>query len=105
MREKGSGTYDAVDEALRQYGIKTRDLIVSTTMSSSEAVKQAVLADCGVAFVSEMAVREDLKQGELVAIKLSELTITRRFSVIYKKGKTLSPAAEALYQCLGQVKA
>ena len=40
---------------------------IFTTISSSEAVKQAVLSDCGVAFVSEMAVREELKQGELVA--------------------------------------
>jgi DNA-binding transcriptional LysR family regulator len=104
MREKGSGTHDVVDAALRQYGIKTSDLMVSTTISSSEAVKQAVLADCGVAFVSEMAVREDLKQGELVAIKLSGLTITRRFSLVHRKGRTLSPAAKAFSQVLGQVK-
>lgn len=104
MREKGSGTHDVVDAALRQYGIKTSDLMVSTTISSSEAVKQAVLADCGVAFVSEMAVREDLIHGELVAIKLSDFTITRRFSLVHRKGRTLSPAAKAFCQVLGQVK-
>lgn len=105
MREKGSGTHDVVDAALRLYGIKTSDLMVSTIISSSEAVKQAVLAGCGVAFVSEMAVREDLKQGELVAIKLSNLTITRRFSLVHKKGRTLSPAAKAFSHVLGRVKA
>jgi len=104
MREKGSGTHDVVNATLRQYGIKTSDLLVSTTISSSEAVKQAVLANCGVAFVSEMAVREDLKQGELVAIKLSGLTITRRFSLVHRKGRALSPAAKAFSQVLGQIK-
>jgi DNA-binding transcriptional LysR family regulator len=104
LREKGSGTHDVVDAALRQCGIKTSDLMVSTTISSSEAVKQAVLADCGVAFVSEMAVREDLKQGELVAIKLSDLTITRNFSLVQRRGRSLSPAAKAFSQVLGQIK-
>jgi DNA-binding transcriptional LysR family regulator len=95
MREKGSGTTAVVSAALRQQGIKTGDLTVCTTISSSEATKQAVLAGCGVAFISEMAVREELKLGELEAISLAGLTITRSFSVVHKKGRTLSPAATA----------
>ena len=104
MREKGSGTNEVVDAALRQCGIKQSDLLVCTTISSSEAIKQAVLADCGVAFISEMAVRDELKQGELVSINLSGITITRSFSLVYRKGRTLSPAAVAFANMLRQVK-
>jgi len=95
MREKGSGTNEVVDAALRQQGINMGDLPVCCTISSSEAVRQAVLAGCGVAFVSEMAVREELKQGELVAITVAGLTITRSFSLVRRRGRTLSPAAAA----------
>jgi DNA-binding transcriptional LysR family regulator len=95
MREKGSGTLAVVDAALRRHGLKADDLMVGTTLSSSEAIKQAVLAGCGVAFISEMAVREELNQGELVAIRLAGLIITRNFSVVHKKGRALSPAANA----------
>jgi DNA-binding transcriptional LysR family regulator len=102
MREKGSGTNDVVDAALRPHGFKTGDLPVCCTISSSEAMRQAVLAGCGVAFISEMAVREELKQGELVAIKLAGLTITRSFSLVCRKGRTLSPAAEAFSQMVRQ---
>jgi DNA-binding transcriptional LysR family regulator len=42
-----------------------------------------------------MAVREELKQGELVAINPAGLTITRSFSLVCRKGRTLSPAAVA----------
>jgi DNA-binding transcriptional LysR family regulator len=104
MREKGSGTNDVVDAALRQCGIRQSDLRVCTTISSSEAIKQAVLAGCGVAFISEMAVCGDLKLGELVTIPLSNLSITRSFSLVYRKGRTLSPAAEAFAGMLRQVK-
>ncbi|MFZ4854912.1 MAG: selenium metabolism-associated LysR family transcriptional regulator [Desulfuromonadaceae bacterium] len=104
MREKGSGTNDVVDAALRQLGIKTGDLPVCSTISSSEAIRQAVLAGCGVAFISEMAVREELKSGELVAINLAGLTITRSFSLVCRRGRTLSPAAKAFSTALRQVK-
>lgn len=103
MREKGSGTSDTVAVALRERGIKPDDLLVCTTISSSEAIKQAVLAECGVAFISEMAVREELKRGELVPINLSGLTITRSFSLVHRKGRTLSPAAAAFSTILRQV--
>lgn len=104
VREKGSGTTAVVNAALRQHGIKPGDLMVSTTISSSEAIKQAVLAGCGVAFISEVAVREELKQGKLVALPLSGLTITRSFSVVHKRERTLSPAAAAFLLMLGQIK-
>jgi DNA-binding transcriptional LysR family regulator len=95
MREKGSGTSDAVAGALREQGITVNDLLVCATLSSSEAVKQAVLAKCGVAFISEMAVRGELKRGELVSINLSGVSITRSFSLVQRKGRTPSPAAAA----------
>ncbi|MDD2853601.1 MAG: selenium metabolism-associated LysR family transcriptional regulator [Desulfuromonadaceae bacterium] len=103
LRGQSSGTNDVVDTALRQHGIKTSNLMVCSTLSSSEAIKQAVLADCGVAFISEMAVRQELKHRELVAIKLSGLTITRSFSIVHRKGRTLSPAATAFLRILEQV--
>jgi DNA-binding transcriptional LysR family regulator len=104
MREKGSGTNDVVTAALRQQGVRTGDLQVCATLSSSEAIKQAVLADCGVAFISEMAVRQELKQGELVAINLSGLTIPRIFSLVQRKGRALSPAAAAFSLLLRKIR-
>lgn len=99
-REAGSGTNEVVDSALKQQGIKASDLTICATLSSSEAIKQAVLAGCGVAFISEIAVREELKQGELIPVQLPGLTITRSFSLVQRKGRTLSPAAEALSDVL-----
>jgi DNA-binding transcriptional LysR family regulator len=47
-----------------------------------------------------MAVRDELKQGELVSLNLAGLTITRSFSLVYRKGRTLSPAAAAFSSML-----
>ncbi len=64
-------------------------------IAGSEAIKQAVLAECGIAFISELAVRGELKRGELVSINLSGIAITRSFSLVHRKGRTVSPAATA----------
>lgn len=103
MREKGSGTSDAVSAALRQQGVTPGDLLACATLPGSEAIKQAVLAECGVAFISEMAVRGELKRGELVSINLSGISITRSFSLVQRKGRTLSPAAAAFSIMLRQL--
>jgi len=104
MREKGSGTNAVVDAALRRSGIKQNDLLTCATLSSSEAIKQAVLAECGVAFISEMAVRGELKRGELVSINVANLSITRSFSLVHRKDRTLSPAALAFSRAVRQIR-
>jgi LysR family transcriptional regulator, low CO2-responsive transcriptional regulator len=103
MREKGSGTSDAVICALGGRGIKQEELQVCATISSSEAIKQAVLSGCGAAFISEMAVRGELMRGELVSLKLADLSLSRTFSRVHRKGRTLSPAAELFSVMLRQV--
>ncbi|HXE94845.1 MAG TPA: selenium metabolism-associated LysR family transcriptional regulator [Dongiaceae bacterium] len=103
MREKGSGTSDAVNSVLRQQGIMADDLLACTTLPGSEAVKQAVLAECGVAFISEMAVRGELERGELVSINLAGISITRSFFLVQRKGRTLSPAAATFAGMLRQL--
>jgi DNA-binding transcriptional LysR family regulator len=100
MRENGSGTSAAVHGALRQQGIRPDDLLACATLPGSEAVKQAVLAEGGVAFISEMAVRGELRRGELVVVNLAGMSITRSFSLVRRKGRTLSPAAAAFSSML-----
>lgn len=100
MREPGSGTQEVVVAALRQKGIRMADMNVSATLSSSEAIKQGVLSDCGVAFISRMAVSEELKQGKLVNVGIRGMTINRTFFLVQRKGRTLSPGAEKFAKIL-----
>lgn len=95
MREKGSGTADVVTSALMAQGISADDLKVSACLASSEAIKQGVLAGCGGAFISKMAVCEELKHGKIVQINVAGLKITRSFYLVQRRGRALSPAAAA----------
>ncbi|HYG59484.1 MAG TPA: LysR family transcriptional regulator [Symbiobacteriaceae bacterium] len=55
LREAGSATRRVVLEALRQHGVEVSALQVAAEMGSPEAVKAAVRAGVGAAFVSRQA--------------------------------------------------
>jgi DNA-binding transcriptional LysR family regulator len=95
LRENGSGTGAVVGHALRSGGFAPADLTIALVAGSSEAVKQAVLAGCGVAFLSELAVRSELDAGILREIPVAGLSIERTFTLAWRRGRTLSPAAAA----------
>lgn len=100
MREQGSGTRKAADEALQRAGLDLRKLKVVAQFGSSEAVRQAVLCGAGAAFVSGLALKRELEEGSLVEIPVADLAITRSFYLAKRKGGSLSPAATALMETL-----
>lgn len=103
VREAGSGTGAVVTDALRAAGCRPAELTAGVVLSSSEAVRQAVLAGCGVAFLSEMVVRGELAAGSLREIPVQGLVIERAFTLAWRRGRSLSPAATAFCRCLRQV--
>jgi len=95
MREEGSGTDRVVHDALNCAGLSPVRTMRRVVINSSEGVKQAVLAGCGIAFLSEVAVREELAVGSLCEISVDGLNMSRTFTLVYRRGRELSPAATA----------
>jgi DNA-binding transcriptional LysR family regulator len=95
LREPGSGTRLAVDSVLHQAGVDPRKVRVVAQLGSSEAVRRAVLSGAGYAFLSTLAVRHELADGTLTAVEIAGIEIRRSFYLAWRKGKSLSPAAEA----------
>lgn len=95
LREEGSGTGEALAAALRKAGIDIGKLVIKARLGSNEAVKQAVTAGVGVAFMSELSTGRELERGELAAIDVSGLQVVRSFYIATRAGRELSPAARA----------
>lgn len=92
MREEGSATRRVTERALEQSGI-TFNVVME--LDHPEAIKQAVMAGLGVAFVSVHAIHGEIAAGRLRALRLRGLPIRRHFHAIYHEVRTLSPAARA----------
>jgi DNA-binding transcriptional LysR family regulator len=95
MRERGSGTRDTLDRALRRaHAFEPLELI---EMGSATAVRNAVVAGAGPAVISELAVRTDLADRRLVEVRTEGIDLRRSLRAIWAAGRTLTgPAADLL---------
>jgi len=99
IREKGSATRSILEEYLRSHNLPgISHFTIACEMGSSEAVKEAVISGLGVSILSVHAVRRELDQGIVSRIPISGHTITREFSIIYKKQFTLYPHHRAFIE-------
>jgi len=97
MREEGSATRQVTERALRQAGIAFH---TTMELDHTEAIKQAVMAGLGAAFVSTHAVRGEVATGRLQALRLRGLRIHRHFHVIHHEARRLTASARAFMRAL-----
>ena len=93
VREPGSGTRAAMEHFFREHRLAPPQVM---EMSSNETIKQAVIANMGLAFLSLHTAGLEISTGQLVVLDVVGLPIVRRWHIVNVRGKPLSPAAEAL---------
>ncbi len=101
LREMSSGTLFTVNEALKKFKLKIYELPKKIVVDSLNSQKELIKYGAGIGFISEIAVRNEIKNGILKEIKVKDLTpIKRDFFTIRKKKSTLSKIAEKFYEKL-----
>ncbi len=92
LREPGSGTYDAIDEALHNTGVVSiHELNIIMTLGNSEAIALAVQEGLGVGFVSHM-IATRIPKGGVKIVPIEGVEICRD---IYIGRQTVHPATAA----------
>ncbi len=86
MRERGSGSRRVVEQSLEKAGIHVRRLNIVIALDSTEGLVSGVEAGLGIAFVSQWAVRNQLKLHTLATATLRGIRVTRVLSVAYPGG-------------------
>ena len=92
LRERDSGTREALDDALHRVGIH---ITPALELEGIETVKQSVAANLGVSILSRDAVAADVATGQLRIVPVDELTIPRQIVLVYPKDRRLPPIARA----------
>ena len=99
MREEGSATRSVTERALQGAGIRFQ---AAMQLDHTEAIKQAVMAGLGVAFLSVYAVRGEVATGRLHALRLRGIRVQRHFHVIHHEARKLTASARAFMEVLIQ---
>jgi DNA-binding transcriptional LysR family regulator len=97
MREQGSATRLVTERTLRQAGVK---FTATMQLDHIEAIKQAVMAGLGLAFVSTYAVRGEIEARRLCGLRLKGLRVRRHFHVIHNEARTLTASGRAFMDLL-----
>ena len=86
LRERGSGSLEVVEHALRGAGIRLTDLTIEMQLGSTESMKSYLGSSRCMAFVSVFAVQHELQAGTLKIVDVAGLSIQRDFYSIQMQG-------------------
>lgn len=89
-REPGSGTRLVLEHF---FGERRLALPRLQEMTSNENIKQAVMANMGLAVISRHTIQLELQAGRIVELDVRDMPQVRTWFVLHKKDRTLGPAA------------
>jgi DNA-binding transcriptional LysR family regulator len=89
-----------IDRCLRQRSVNIR---VAMEFDNIETVKQAIEIGAGVSILPERTIRNEVRNGSLVAIPLIEPELYRPLGIIHRQRKTFTPSVAKFVELLQQV--
>ena len=95
VREQGSGTRSAMERFFVERKFEPR---IDSVMNSNETIKQAVMADMGIALLSRHTIGLELEVGRLVELDVQGLPLMRRWYLGQRAGRFVSPATAAFVE-------
>jgi len=94
MREAGSGTREALEQALRDLGLGKPSAVLE--LGSTSAVRAAVVHGNAPTVISRLAVAAELSTDQLIEIQVPDLRIGRDLRAVWPSGSGLPTLAQAL---------
>lgn len=92
FRESGSGTRYIMEKYLSEQGLSLK---MSMEMSGNETIKQAVMADLGISFVSLHTIGNELANKKIVILDIQDTPIIRTWYIVTPNTLSATHAAES----------
>ena len=93
LREEGSGTRLLMQ---RLFGVELMPA-KRIEMGTNETIKQAVMAEMGIALLSAHTVAAEVEAGRIAVLDVEGMPMVRTWYVVKRREKRLLPAASALW--------
>jgi DNA-binding transcriptional LysR family regulator len=95
LRERGSGTLEVLEFALREHKVKLSSLRVAFYFDNTESIKAYLeAAPAALGFVSRRALTRELAAGLLEVVPIQGLHLERRFEALWPQGQPLVRSAQ-----------
>ena len=100
IRERGSGTREILEKNLEARNLGMEDFRYTVEIGGMNAIKSLVEYSCGISFLYEAVVKEELEKGILREIELEDFQILHDFAFIWNKDSVFSDNYREIYRIL-----
>lgn len=100
LREEGSGSRDVLVAALAQHNLTPSSFADHFIVESLDIIKIFVQDDLGISFVYEAAVQQEVQEGTLRIIMLTDDAIFHDISFVYLRGSLYEQEMKDLFEVL-----
>jgi DNA-binding transcriptional LysR family regulator len=97
VRERGSDTWNSMEQA---FGRRLAKLEIVMEVTSTETIKQAVLAGMGISFLSAHTIGMEMRVKSLVVLDVQGFPLLLNWYVVHRRNKRLPPVALAFKRFL-----
>lgn len=99
-REEGSGTRKEMEKWLGEMGIDTEKLNIVCTLSSTDAVKEAIKNGLGISILSIHSIKDELEYKKLKIVKIKNYKMNRIFYIATHTTRSLPYVYKLFYEFL-----
>ena len=92
VRETGSDTWQSMRQG---FGAHLDRLNIALEITSTETIKQAVMAGLGIGFLSAHTIAQELRVGSLKVLDVDGFPLMLNWYVVHRRQKRLPPVAQA----------
>ena len=86
IREDGSGTREVLERYLESCNLSIGNFRQTVEIGSMHTIKELTKLKCGITFLYDTAIWEELESEALVKIPLEDFHIVREFTFIWRRG-------------------
>lgn len=97
-REPGSGTRAVLSRTLALKNLSVLDFSHLVEVENIHTIVSLLCEDCGISFLYKSATEQEIRQGNLCQIPLSDFKITHNFSFLWNKGSIFFEEYETIFQ-------
>ena len=98
LREEGSGTREVLERYLDSQNLSIGDFARTMEAGSLHTIKELAKSGCGITFLYEVAVREELRSGRLIRIPLKDFRVTHEFTFIWRRGSIFADRYREIFR-------
>jgi DNA-binding transcriptional LysR family regulator len=102
LREEGSGTRRVLEGGLTAHGIAVEQLDVVMEIANSEAIRTAVEAGIGVAFISRLVAAAGIETGRVVEVDVEGMDLQQELYIGASLNRPASKAQAAFWEFIVQ---